>query len=96
MGLSNEINRLQEKINRIAPKVSPPELKMNIYQSGDEIPDASISASCSFKSSKPWNDSVAPEEIFSYSLISSKASALSLEKNCNPPPSPRLSIKLLI
>ena len=37
MALFNEINRLQEKINRIAPKVSPPELKMNIYQSGDEI-----------------------------------------------------------
>ena len=39
MALFNEINRLQEKINRIAPKVSPPELKMNIYQSGDEIPE---------------------------------------------------------
>ena len=39
MALFNEINRLQEKINRIAPKVSPPELKMNVYQSGDEIPE---------------------------------------------------------
>ena len=38
MALFNEINRLQEKINRIAPRVFPPELKMNIYQAGEEIP----------------------------------------------------------
>ena len=39
MALFGEINRLQEKINRIAPRVSPPELRMNIYQSGEEIPE---------------------------------------------------------
>ena len=39
MALFNEINRLQEKINRIAPRVSPPELKMNIFQAGEEIPE---------------------------------------------------------
>ena len=39
MALFAEINRLQEKINRIAPRVSPPELKMNIFQSGEEIPE---------------------------------------------------------
>ena len=39
MALFNEINRLQEKINRIAPQIAPPELKMNIFQAGDEIPE---------------------------------------------------------
>ena len=48
MALFNEINRLQEKINRIAPRVFPPELKMNIYQAGEEIPE--------YKS--PWEMSV--------------------------------------
>ena len=37
MALFNEINRLQEKINRIAPRVSPPELKMHIFQAGEEV-----------------------------------------------------------
>ena len=48
MALFNEINRLQEKINRIAPQVSPPELKMNIYQAGEEIPE----------NKSPWKMSV--------------------------------------
>ena len=37
MALFGEINRLQEKINRIAPQVSPPELKMHIFQAGEEV-----------------------------------------------------------
>ncbi len=39
MALFNEINRLQEKINRIAPQIAPPKLKINIYQAGEEIPE---------------------------------------------------------
>ena len=37
MALFNEINRLQEKINRIAPQVSPSELKMHIFRAGEEV-----------------------------------------------------------
>ena len=48
MALFNEINRLQEKINRISPRVSPPELRMNIYQSGEEVPE----------NKSPWEMSV--------------------------------------
>jgi len=48
MALFGEINRLQEKINRIAPRVSPPELKMNIFQAGEEIPE----------NKSPWEMSV--------------------------------------
>ena len=48
MALFNEINRLQEKINRIAPQIAPPKLKMNIHQSGEEIPE----------NKSPWEMSV--------------------------------------
>ena len=41
MALFNEINRLQDKVNKLSPKINPPVLEMNFIKAGDEVPEPS-------------------------------------------------------